>query len=77
MPSVQLERLRPQINAIVAQYEHSDLFTRSLLSFLVSYAGNVDSSPYQISAYSIIPKLNIPQVVLNQLEISLKHLAHT
>ena len=77
MPSVQLERLRPQINAIVAQYEHSDIFTRSLLSFLKSYAGNIDSSPYQISAYSIIPKLNIPQVVLNQLEISLKHLAHT
>ena len=77
MPSVQLARLRPQINAIFTQYENSYMFTRSLLSLLKSYSGNIDRSPSQISAYSLIPRLNVPQVVLNQLEISLKHLAST
>jgi DNA alkylation repair enzyme len=77
MPSVQLERLRPQINAIITQYENSDMFTRSLISLLKSYGGDIDRSPSQISAYSLIPRLNVPQVVLNQLEISLKHLART
>ncbi len=77
MPSVQLERLRPQINAIVTQYEHSEIFTRSLISLLKSYGGDIDSSPSQIYAHSLIPRLNVPQVVLNQLEISLKHLACT
>lgn len=77
MPSVQLERLRPQINAIIAQYEHSDMFTRSLMSFLKSYRGNIDSSSYKVNAYTTIPRLHVPQVVLNQLEISLKYLAHT
>jgi len=77
MPSVQLARLRPQINAIITQYENSDMFTRSLIFLLKSYSGNIDRSPSQISAYSLIPRLNVPQVVLNQLEISLKHLART
>lgn len=77
MPSVQLERLRPQINAIVTQYENSEMFTRSLISLLKSYSSEIDRSPSQITAYSLIPRLNVPQVVLNQLEISLKHLAHT
>jgi len=77
MPSVQLERLRPQIYAIITQYENSDMFTRSLISLLKSYSGDIDHSPSQITAYSLIPRLNVPQVVLNQLEISLKHLALT
>ena len=77
MPSVQLERLRPQINAIITQYDKSDMFTMSLISLLKSYSGNIDYSPSQITSYSLIPKLNVPQVVLNQLEISLKHLART
>jgi len=77
MPSVQLERLRPQINAIITQYENSDMFTRSLISLLKSYSEDIDYNPSQITAYSLIPRLNIPQVVLNQLEISLKYLANT
>ena len=77
MPSVQLERLRPQINAIVTQYENSEMFTRSLISLLKSYSEDIDHSPSQIRAYSLTPRLNVPQVVLNQLEISLKHLART
>ena len=77
MPSVQIERLRPQINAIVTQYENSEMFTRSLISLLKSYSSEIDRSPSQITAYSLIPRLNVPQVVLNQLEISLKHLART
>jgi hypothetical protein len=76
MPSVQLERLRPQINAITSQYEDSELFIKSLIALLKSYSGEIDESSSQISPYSIIPRMNIPQVVLNQLEISLKHLAH-
>ena len=75
MPSVQLERLRPQINAIITQYENSEMFTRSLISLLKSYSDDIDYSSSQISAYSLIPRLNVPQIVLNQLEISLKHLA--
>lgn len=75
MPSVQLERLRPQINAITSQYANSELFSKSLLALLKSYGGEIDESSSQISPYSIIPRMNIPQVVLNQLEISLKHLA--
>ena len=77
MPSVQLERLRPQINAVVTQYENSEMFTRSLISLLKSYSEDIDYSPSQIRAYSLTPRLNVPQVVLNQLEISLKHLART
>jgi hypothetical protein len=77
MPSVQLERLRPQINAIITQYENSEMFTRSLISLLKSYSGDIDHSSSQISAYSLIPRLNVPQIVLNQLEISLKYLART
>jgi len=77
MPSVQLERLRPQINALVTQYENSEMFTRSLISLLKSYSEDIDYSPSQIRAYSLIPRLNVPQVVLNQLEISLKYLART
>lgn len=77
MPSVQLERLRPQINAIVTQYENSEMFTRSLISLLESYSEDIDHSPSQIRAYSLTPRLNVPQVVLNQLEIPLKHLART
>ena len=77
MPSVQLERLRPQINAIITQYGNSDMFTRSLISLLKSYSGSIDRSPSQFAAYSLIPRLNVPQVVLNQLDISLKHLAST
>jgi hypothetical protein len=77
MPSVQLERLRPQINAIITQYENSETFTRSLISLLKSYSGDIDHSSSQISAYSLIPRLNVPQIVLNQLEISLKYLART
>jgi len=75
MPSVQLERLRPQINAITPHYENCDLFIKSLIALLESYKGEVDSSSTKISPYSIIPRMNIPMVVLNQLEISLKHLA--
>jgi len=77
MPSVQLERLKPQINAVVTQYENSEMFTRSLISLLKSYSEDIDYSPSQIRAYSLIPRLNVPQVVLNQLEISLKYLART
>jgi len=77
MPSVQLEKLRPQINAIITQYENSEMFTRSLISLLKSYSEDIDHSPSQIGAYSLIPRLNVPQVVLNQLEIPLKHLART
>jgi len=77
MPSVQIERLRPQINAIITQYENSEMFTRSLISLLTSYSVDIGSSPSQITAYSLIPRLNVPQVVLNQLDISLKHLART
>ena len=77
MPSVQLERLRPQINAIVTQYENSEIFTKSLISLLKSYSEDIDYSPSQIRAFSLTPRLNVPQVVLNQLEISLKHLART
>ena len=48
MPSVQLERLRPQINAIITQYENSDMFTRSLISLLKSYSGDIDRNPSQV-----------------------------
>jgi hypothetical protein len=75
MPSVQLERLRPQINAIVLQYENCNLFTSSLIALLESYSGEIDHSPTKISPFSIIPRMNVPMVVLSQLEISLKHLA--
>lgn len=75
MPSVQLERLRPQINAITSQYENSELFCKSLIALMKSYEGEIDESSSHMSPYSIIPRMNIPQVVLNQLEISFKHLA--
>ena len=75
MPSVQLERLRPQVNAIVTQYENSDVFCKSLIALLRTYSSDVDPSFYKITSYSILPTLNVPQVVLNQLEIAFKHLS--
>jgi hypothetical protein len=75
MPSVPLERLKPQINAITLQYENSDLFVNSLIALLKSYSSEIDHSSTKISSYSIIPQMNVPMVVLNHLEISLKHLA--
>jgi hypothetical protein len=72
MPSVHLERLKPQINAITSHYENSDLFTNSLIALLESYSGEIDFSPTKISPFSIVPRMNVPIVVLSQLEISLK-----
>ena len=77
MPSVQLERLRPQINVIATQYKNSEIFTSSLISLLKSYSEDVDYSSFKITPFSLIPRLNVPIIVLNQLEISLKHLART
>lgn len=74
MAPVQLERLRPQINAIASQFGNSDLFIKSLVSLLNIYSSEIDISSSQITPYSLIPKLNVPQVVLNQLEISFNHL---
>ena len=76
MSPIQLERLRPQINAVVSQYQTSDIFIQSLKSLLESYHGDIEISSAGISPYSLIPKLNIPNVILNQLEISLQFLAH-
>ena len=56
--------------------QQSETFTQSLISLLKSYSSIIDSSPDKISSFSLIPRLNTPLVVLNQLEISLKHLAH-
>ncbi|MCD6356761.1 MAG: DNA alkylation repair protein [Anaerolineaceae bacterium] len=74
MAPVQLERLRPQINAVASLFEKYDLFIKSLVSLLESYSSEINISPSQISPYSLIQKLNVPQVVLNQLEVSFSHL---
>jgi hypothetical protein len=73
MSPVQIERLRPQINALAAQFESSEAFIASLDRLFESYREEIELSPNSFTAFALIPSLNIPEVVLNQLEIIINH----
>ena len=75
MSPVQIEKLRPQINALAAQFETSEVFITSLESLFESYRAELELSSNSFTAYALIPSLNIPEVVLNQLEIIINHKA--
>lgn len=74
MAPAQLSRLRPQITALASQFEDVDTFLLSLTALLKEYSSDIDNAASGITPYSLMPKLNIPAVVINQMEISFNHL---
>ena len=77
MAPAQLSRLRPQITALASQFEDVDAYLLSLTALFKTYSSDIDIAASGITPHSLMPKLNIPMVVINQLEISFNHLGKT
>jgi len=77
MPAAQLSRLQPQINALSSLFGTPATYVEALSGLLEKYRGELDHSAADITAYSLIKRLNVPDIVLSQLGISYNYLAAT
>lgn len=74
MAPTQLSRLRPQISALSSLFEHPQTYLTSLTVLLEQYRSEVEIASDGITPHSLIKKMNVPEVVISQLEISFNHL---
>lgn len=74
MSPAQLSRLRPQISALSSLFDKPEKYIDSLTKLLEKYRSDVDTSSDSISSYSMVSRLNVPDIVISQLEISYNHL---
>jgi len=76
MAPAQLSRLRPQIIALSSLFEQPHQYIKALVALLEKYRSEVDISTAGIKPHSLIRKLNIPQILTEQLGISFNHLCN-
>ena len=77
MAPAQLSRLRPQITALSSLFEHPSAYIKSLENLLEKYQSDIDISSSRIESYSLIKRMNIPEIVISQLDISFNHLVRS
>ncbi len=75
MPPVQLSRLRPQVNALMAHYEDEALFRKTLLLILEGYSEKGGSAGRRLRRDPELLAYNVPPVVISELEAGLETLA--
>lgn len=75
MPSVQLTRLRSQINALALHFENCNLFSNSLLTLLKLYSDKQIKNIEWYENKSSIKLLNVPDSVITELDAKLGLLA--
>jgi len=74
MAPAQLSRLRPQISALSSLFEHPPIYIQSLTALLETYRSEIEVSVDGITPFIMIKKMNVPEVVISQLEVSFNHL---
>ena len=75
MPPVQLSRLRPQVNTLMAQYRDEDLFQRTLLLIFEKYAEKKSAVNVWLRPDPGMPSYNLSPIALNELENAFEVLA--
>ena len=77
MPPVQLARLRPQVNALMAHYQDREYFRKTLLLLLEKYSEKKSATNTWLQDDHNIPAYRVPLIVMNELESALQILAKT
>lgn len=75
MPSVQLVRLRSQINAVLLHFDNRETFCNSLKSLLELYQNKKTSSNQWMHNFSTLKMLNVSDLVTSEMEARLVILA--
>jgi hypothetical protein len=75
MPPVQLSRLRPQVNTLMAQYQDEDLFRKTLFLIFEKYAEKKSAVNVWLRPDPGMPAYNLSPIVLNELENAFETLA--
>jgi len=74
MSPAQLSRLRPQISALSSLFDQPEKYIDALTKLLEQYRNDVEPTSDGIQPYSLVKKLNVPGVVISQLDVSYNHL---
>lgn len=75
MPPVQLSRLRPQVNTLMAQYQDEDLFQKTLLLIFEKYTEKKSTVNAWLQSDPGMPAYNLSPIVMNELENAFEVLA--
>lgn len=75
MPPVQLSRLRPQVNTLMAQYQDEDLFRKTLLLIFERYTEKKSVVNVWLQPDPGMPAYNLSPIVMNELENAFEVLA--
>ena len=66
MPPVQLARLRPQVNALMAHYQDREYFRKTLLLLLEKYSEKKSATNTWLQDDHNIPAYRVPLIVMNE-----------
>lgn len=77
MPPVQIARLRPQVNALMAHYQDREYFRKTLLLIFERYSEKKSITNTWLRTDPGLPAYQVPLIVINELESAFSILAKT